>query len=383
MTQRLNRAFSPAAVIGAALVASTALAAVVSEFANGLLIPMAYFRADNSTFTAVGLNTCSEGQVYWTFFDPNSKHVVDGDFSMTANQQQSFLWNQAQGFESLADRLGYLVFTLDTPHQNQRPNGALDVNDVPCLSGAAFQVEPLRGRVSYLPALPLQAKNPSIGFPNTASGGDFGPADANGVFLPNLMNLNNTSVVNLNAGAKSGDRLYLRYFVGSDSQSRTDIYLWSAQDLSGRYSWQLYNTNQQRFSSGVTLSAGQLNVITLDPSNGRDDLVRPRAFVDGFAVFDLGSPDYTYGVERGRPTRFGSEGAASYGDGVVSWSIIDTPTAGTQTIVNPMELTAKLSPTTGRVMEQNVRLRCTEGAGDVCIQNLRCAAGTGAVCLTP
>ncbi|MDX1605504.1 MAG: hypothetical protein R3202_04875 [Candidatus Competibacterales bacterium] len=320
---------SLAVAVTAALGASSANAAVVTEFSNGVLVPHVLY-SDGSgslpaTSTAVGLTSCAGGDVYWTFFDANSKHIIDSQFPVTADDQTPFGWGSTIGadigqtfdgnnFETF-EVLGYLTFVLDT-----NSNAALDTSDQPCLAGAAFQLFPSDDEVAFIPAPPLQASNPtnlhdSQGNVIDTLDGDFGDAAAN-VYVPRLDALpDDTAIRALAAGANAVDVNYLRYFIDG---ATTDIVIWSAPSVDGRWTVNAYNDNQDRFSVTLDLPNDELNVISLP-----GDLSMPNGFVDGFIKWDLSSPQYL--------GRAGSE------DGVLTFSIINAPALGaTQTIVNPI-----------------------------------------------
>lgn len=311
-----------AVAVTGALGASAANAAVVSEFANGVLVPHAIYESGTGRLTAVGLTSCAAGTVYWTFFDVGSKHVVDQEFNMTPNDQTAFVWGAVIQTDEPGDghipinngedgKLGYLVFVMDT-----NSNTALDTSDVPCLAGAAFDIRPGDDEVAFVPTLPLDAMNPSRG------AGDFG-SPSGGVYVGDLRNMDGVTVSHLAAGANAHDHLYLRYFIDGtpDSGADTDIYIWSAQDIRGDYVVNIYDNNQNRISVTMSLENPEVNIV--DPETEFSSL--PNGFNDGFILWDLGSSEYlsTVGAE----------------DGVVSYSIIESQAdAATQTIVNPIRM---------------------------------------------
>ncbi len=362
---------SLALAVAGALGVSAAQAAVVSEFANGVLVP--YFTSHNPSgaapiagrvaqATAVGLTSCAAGTVYWAYFNPASQKILDGEFRVTANDQANVIWQngdtlvvdgatagQFPGFNGFE---GYFTFILDT-NSNMR----LDIGDQPCLSGAAFLIEPSANDVSVIPVLPLQAKNPDQGIPGTNTGGDFGPANVAGVFVPDLLAPTNTTIVNLAAGARHGDQIYMRYFV--EAGATTQIFVWSAQNLVNRYSVNVFNTNQQRFSATLILTNPELNVI--NPQNPAQLTSLAAGFTDGFILWDLASAEYTWGVETGRPFRFGQPNQVTYGDGVFSYSVIRSPVFGAaQTVINPIRLReAPDDNNNGTPLENTIRVRVT------------------------
>lgn len=284
------------AVTGALGVA--AHAATVSEFANGVLVPYATFNGTSQT-VAVGLTTCAAGNVFWTFFDQDTKHVTDGVIPMTANDQFAYIWsdpvNSGIGLEG---QIGYLTFVLDTGGATQ----ALDTSDIPCLAGNAFDVDTAAKDVAYLPTLPLDA-----------SVGDFGPPVA-GIYAPNLAGLDENSIQRLEAGAHWGDFIYLRYFIDNAAGGNdTDIFIWSAQDVKGTYTVIMFDDDQNGKSVNLVLPHAELNIVDPETIVGR-----PNDFLDGFITWQV-------------PT-------AVDGNGVVSWSYIHSDSFGAvQTVVNPIE----------------------------------------------
>lgn len=311
-------------------------AATVSEFGNGVLIPRVIDQGinvagDSGNSTAIGLTSCANGTVHWTFFDPDTKHVLDDSFSVTANQQVNLVWNTSLNPDGSGTRLfggqgiegqeGYLVFILDTNFDRRLSIGNTATNlssDVPCLAGAAFQIDLSNDDAAFVPALPLNI-----------STGDF--LDGNvidGVYIDDLVNMNNTTVAGLYAGADANDVIYLRYFL--DGGAETDIYIWSAQDLSGSYTVFIYDTDQNSRSLTMTLPNAELNHV--DP----EGLVgRPAAFVDGFITWRVPSCQGDEGSPREVIDCAGTN--ADYVRGVVSWSVITSAAIGaTQSIVNPI-----------------------------------------------
>ena len=304
-------------------------AATVSEFANGVLVPRVIDQgAGNST--AIGLTSCANGTVYWTFFDPDTKHVLDDNFGVTAEQQVNLVWNSSMNPDGSNSRIfggqgvqgeeGYLVFILDTTG-----DGALQASvgssDVPCLAGAAFQVDLGNSDVAFIPALPLDIR--PIG------AGDFLDLDGDGVYVNDLTDMNNTDVAGLNAGANANDDIYLRYYI-REATDDTRIHVWSSQDLRGTYTVNIYDTQQNRRSVNLDLTRAELN--TIDP---RPIIGRPATFVDGFIKWRV-------------PSCAGNEGdnAINCGGsdtdlvrGVVSWSVISSDAFGAvQTVMNPIRL---------------------------------------------
>jgi hypothetical protein len=341
---------SLAVAVAGALSASAANAAVISEFGNGVIVPYAYFDATENT--VAGFNSSCAGTVFWIFFDVDTKHILDDEFPMTADDQESFIWSEDVAGQGVDGLTGYLNFVFDS-----NGNTNLDVGDQPCLAASALQVV-LGQDVAFLPALPLYTKNPDAGLNGGNTGGDFGAADANGVYQidPETL-LDEDGVINLSAGANHGDVIYMRYFL--DGGASTTIFFWSAQDISGTYTVQMYNTDQDRRSVNFVLPNAELNAI--DPST---IVGKPADYVDGFIKWDLSAPNYPFGLDLdgvGRLYRDGTNNGVSYGDGIVTFSFIDAPAFNAlQTIMNPVQL--RESPDdngNGVAVENQVRVRTT------------------------
>ena len=104
--------FAMAAVAAAALSAGVAQAYTVGTFSNGFVVPNVIHNGDADT-TAVGIvnDTGNVVPVFWTFFDQNSNHGVDGCFPMTNKQYTGFNWATASGV-GMEGKRGYLVFAV-------------------------------------------------------------------------------------------------------------------------------------------------------------------------------------------------------------------------------------------------------------------------------
>ncbi|MCX8049567.1 MAG: hypothetical protein N3A55_07885, partial [Methylohalobius sp.] len=81
--------------VAAAMGATAANAAVVSEYSVGLLVPNVIHNGSDDT-TGVGIISRYKGTVYWTFFDENSNHITNGEFPVTANDYHPFLWSNPE-----------------------------------------------------------------------------------------------------------------------------------------------------------------------------------------------------------------------------------------------------------------------------------------------
>jgi hypothetical protein len=320
-----------AVVVTGALGVSAANAATVTEFANGVLVPRAITnQADPEVGqTAIGLNSCAEGTVYWTFFSVDSVHVLDDQFDMTANDQANLVWNvdlnpgtdRLFGGQDVEGEEGYLVFIFDTTNDGQLQATVGGSSDEPCLAGAAFQVHLGDGDVAFVPTMPLNIRPVAPG----VVAGDFDEEGGagTGVFIDDLTAMDGNDIARLTAGANANDIVFLRYFIdGADGGDDTAIYVWSTSAPGGT-TVQMYNNNQERRSVNINLPNTELNVIDPETIIGA-----PPTFTDGFIEWIVPSTVA----------------------GAISWSVIDSPAFGArQTIVNPIRLRATTGASAFRV----------------------------------
>jgi hypothetical protein len=309
-----------AVFVTGALGVSAANAATVTEFANGVLVPRVITDQASPDVgqTAIGLNSCAAGTVYWTFFDVDSVHVLDDQFDMTANDQANLVWNVSEnpgtgrlfGGQDVEGEEGYLVFIFDTTGDAQLQATVGGSSDEPCLAGAAFQVHLGDNDVAFVPTMPLNIRPIAPG----VVAGDFneegGPGT--GVFIDDLTAMDNNDIARLTAGASANDVVFLRYLVdGAAGGDDTAIYVWSTT-APGTTTVQMFDDNQNRRSVNISLPNVELNVINPETVVGR-----PPTFIDGFIEWEVPSTVA----------------------GAISWSVIDSPAFGArQTIVNPIRL---------------------------------------------
>lgn len=296
---------------------TAANAATVTEFANGVLVPRVITDQASPDVgqTAIGLNSCAAGTVYWTFFNEDSVHVLDDQFDMTENDQADLVWNVSDnpgsdrlfGGQDVEGQEGYLVFIFDTTGDAQLQATVGGSSDEPCLAGAAFQVHLGDGDVAFVPTMPLNIRPVAPG----VVAGDFDEEGGagTGVFIDDLTAMDGNDIARLTAGASANDVVFLRYFLDGDAS--TAIYVWSTSAPGGE-TVQMFDSNQNRRSVNISLPNVELNVI--DPST---IVGRPPTFVDGFIEWQV-------------PATVA---------GAISWSVVDAPAFGArQTIVNPIRL---------------------------------------------
>ena len=296
--KKITLALAVSSVLG---VSSAAHALNASEFASGVLVPHALWAEDGSTSTAISLTDACGGTVYWTFFDVDTKHVIDGEFDTSRNDWVAFSHGSTIGdvageFNSGPQfpgdpQLGYYVFVHSSIVNNDLIIGE---SAAPCLAGNAFQVFPGQDDVAYIPAIPLHPRDLKFG--------------------ANVIDLGPDSVVRLHAGAQAndGDILYLNYV---DDIEVSNIVIWSAQDVSGSYTVNIYDTDQNRASTTLNLPNKELNVVDSKTIN------KPIDFAAGFIRWDL----------RTVASKSGEE------DGIASFTVYYSEAFGAaQTVLNPI-----------------------------------------------
>ncbi len=322
----------PAAV---ALAAGTAQAYLMGVYDNGLLVPQVRHNGlADTTAVALETNNCFLDQpanggdgaidVYWTFFDEDSRHVTDGVVPMTLNDLHVFVWANESG-EHLENVPGYLVFFADVDN-----DGALTPLEGDCLAGEAFHVVAADNDVAYKPAFPLDwlqtnsgAGVPdltamtattitqySAGFPGTWVGFLFG--DQYGVAdFP---------------GNGDNETLTMRYSIANGDT--TEIVVWSAEDIGGAYTVNLYDDEQNRKSVNLVLPNAEQN--TIDPSTITG---RPASFVNGF--LEWRTPDDDSNDDGANDANDDYIDNGGDGNGIVSYSVVRSAAFGArQTILN-------------------------------------------------
>lgn len=297
-----------------ALAATSAGAYDMGYYEYGMLVPNVVHNGAGDT-TAVGLVTSGCGvdlvDVYWTFFDNNSKHITDGRITMTNNDVYAFVWAAESGL-GLEGTHGYLTFFVDATG-----DGGLTPPDVPaaqCLAGEAFHVVASDNDVAYVPVWPVHPVNLAAGQ------------------IADLTMLDGTTIVTLLEGAQDvrgpggNDTLVMRYSISSGDT--TDIVVWSAESIGGPgkvYTVNMYDDEQNRRSVNFQLPNEEQNII--DPSTITG---RPAEFVNGFIEWvtpDDALGDYVdnIGIADG-----------NVANGVVSYSVIRSSAfRARQTVLNP------------------------------------------------
>ena len=233
-------------------------AVTLGMYDTGQLVPKVYHDGANVD-TVVGL-TCVDGplpggacMVYWTFFDVDSTHITDGIIPMTNNDFEAFSWQAESGF-GLEGVDGYIVFTSGTA-----ADAASATNDI---FANAFMVDIAGGDAVFTPVVPLDIRD-------YAPGVDIKFMDA-------------TSIVSLTNGTAPGQVLDIRYWIDPAYCAMTAVVLWSVCDVSGTYTVNIFNDDEDWKSLNFVLPNEELNL--MDPSTL---LGRPAGFIDGFIRYTV------------------------------------------------------------------------------------------------
>lgn len=324
--------------VAASMGATAANAAVVSEYSVGLLVPNVIHSGPNDT-TGVGIVSRHKGTVYWTFFDENSNHITNGEFPVTANDYHAFLWSDPENSGvGLDAKRGYLVFVADVSSGTAPPNcddtetdGVITECDARLnpIAGAAAQFLLASQDAAFMPVIPL-ANFDLEDFPVTPT--DLGPGD-----VDYLVAGANCVASGQQAGGRVGtlvesikgpyrDDIDIRYFIdGKPGGQGTNVVIWSAQNVQGTHTVNMFDDKQNRKSVNFTLPNRELNFLDVESIAGR-----PEGFTDGFIRWDvpcgrLVSP--LAGLKAGDPAPW---------NGIITYSEIKDPGVGAvQTIINP------------------------------------------------
>ncbi|MFA7606878.1 MAG: hypothetical protein WCY08_09885 [Rhodocyclaceae bacterium] len=285
--KKLSLAVAVAATLGAGI----AGAYTVGVPADGVLVPNVIHNGPGDT-TAVAItnhNTAARNgnyTVYWTFFDQDSNHVTDGQFTMTQDDLHTFIWSEEAGVGLEGER-GYLVFGLGEGAANSaaRTDGLL--------SAAAFQANAVEGDAVFVPTFPVDAS-------------DWGGAGVD------LRELSSTSLRSVMGAAPAGHVVDMRYAMGDFSSK---IVLWATGNLKQSFTVHMYNDEQQRKS--VNFDCENTELCFVDPTG---IVGRPADFVNGF-------------IRLATPTDL-NEGDATGGSFLSYTEVKSSSFGATQTILN-------------------------------------------------
>jgi hypothetical protein len=292
----LMKKLTIALAIAGAFAATGANASVtLGQYGQGCVVPSAFWNANSNT--VVGITSTIPTPVYWTFFDVNSNHVTDGQFTMTGDDQYAFDWS-AQGGSGTSGLNGYLVFTSS-------PTSALatQANAIAC---NAFQIS--AGDAAFLPA------------PYTL----IGDYSAPGI---NLTTMTPTSLIGLSGGTpQNATNTHMRYWIDGATGGRdTAVVVWTTNAAADTYTVNIYDDAQNRKSVNFTLPNAELNIINPETIVGR-----PATYLDGFI-------DWNHGTAAAPITGVAGKSAWVAADhGFLTYSVVSDPAFGaTQTLTAP------------------------------------------------
>jgi len=293
--------FALSAIAAAALFGGAAHAYTVGTFSNGLVVPNVIHNGTDET-TAIGLinRTAQTIPVYWTFFNQNSGHEMDGCFAMTANQYRPVTW-QGLSTGRFANTRGYLVLAVGATTAGGAPAASCDLV-TPQLAGAtaqlagnAFQVRQAQRDVAVVPVID--------GTLTVA------PATAN------IARMNADSLTNV-AGALTvagpTQEILARYAV--DAGTTTRITVWSTGSHKGTHTVDIYNDAQQRTSGNFALAEDELSWFNPGAMESRFT-----GYTDGYIVWNPGVAAATGGA---------TSGALASGGSVFVYSTIEATAFG-------------------------------------------------------
>lgn len=328
--------FALAAVAAAAMTAGVAQAYTVGSFSNGFVVPNVIHNGAANT-TAVGIVNQSTGTipVFWTWFDQNSNHGVDGCFGMTAKQYTGFNWASVSGV-GMENKRGYLVFAVGVPAAGATAAnvcvGATQtlaaVGPTAQIAGNAFFVDVAGKSVAYTPVIdgplilaagtnlttmgPLSLQRVA----GAASIAGAAPVQPEPAAVPAAAGSN----ANVLFGRANTTQLSLRYFIdGAVGGNDTRITVWSTGNHKGTHTVNIYDNAQNRQSVNFILAESELSWFDPESIAGR-----PAAFTDGFiewnpSVLPADAPTASASVEGP---------IATIGGDVVAYSTIIAPAFG-------------------------------------------------------
>ena len=318
--------FALAAVAAAALTAGVAQAYTVGSFSNGFVVPNVIHNGAATNTTAVGIINQSDRTVpvFWTWFDQNSNHGVDGCFGMTAKQYTGFNWAASSGV-GMEGKRGYMVFAVGavaagfTPATVCLAPGATNLAAAGApsaqIAGNAFYVDVAAKTVAYTPVIdgPLAL----VGGTNLTTMGHLslqrvaGAASVAGA----------APVLAEPFGRANTTQMSLRYFIDGvlNSGNDTRITVWSTGNHKGTHTVNIYDNAQNRQSVNFVLNESELSWFDPETIAGR-----PAAFTDGFIEWN---PSVLPGDAPVAPPA--AEGPiATIGGDVVAYSTIVAPAFG-------------------------------------------------------
>lgn len=329
--------FALAAVAAAALTAGVAQAYTVGTFSNGFVVPNVIHNGAANT-TAVGIvnRTSITVPVYWTFFDQNSNHGVDGCFGMTANQYKGFNWAASSGV-GMEGKRGYLVFAVGGAGGSTEATACTGSNQLLAANGAAtaqiagnaFYVDVAGKSVAFTPVIDGPLVLAAAGTNLTTMGPlslarvagaaavlGTAPVVAEPAVIAPVAGANTSSIF----GRANTTSMSLRYFIDGTVNAGNDtrITVWSTGNHSGSHTVNIYDNAQNRQSVNFDLKESELSWFDPETIAGR-----PAAFLDGFIDWNPSA------VPAALVPAASTETALNVGGGdVVAYSTIVSPAFG-------------------------------------------------------
>ena len=331
--------FALAAVAAAALSAGVAQAYTVGSFSNGFVVPNVIHNGAANT-TAIGIVNQSDRTVpvFWTFFDQNSNHGVDGCFPMTAKQYAGVNWSAVSGV-GMEGKRGYMVFAVGTvPVATPAAavctlagaNVLAPVAVSAQIAGNAFYVDLAGKSVAYTPVIDgplvllggtnLRAMN-HLSLQRVAGAASItGGAGGIAITSPEPAAVPAAAGVNANVlfGRANTTQMSLRYFIdGAAGGNDTRVSIWSTGNHSGTHTVDIFDNAQNRQSVNFPLAETEMSWFDPETLAGR-----PVAFVDGFIEWNPSViPSGVIGAVIEGPI-------AGIGGDVVAYSTIVSPAFG-------------------------------------------------------
>ncbi len=330
--------FALAAVAAAALTAGVAQAYTVGTFSNGFVVPNVIHNSPANT-TAIGIvNRGGLIPVFWTWFDQNSNHGVDGCIPMTANQYSGINWAAISGV-GMENKRGYMVFSVGTTALGATPATVCTAPGASVLaaigptvqiSANAFYVDVAGKSVAFTPVIDGPLRLSAAGAANLTTLGPTslqhvaGAALVNGTVpvaaelaaVPALAGTNS----NVLWGRANTTSMSLRYFIDGTVNSGNDtrIAVWSTGDQRGTHTVNIYDNAQNRQSVNFVLNESELSWFDPETIAGR-----PAAYLDGFIDWNPSA------VPAGFPFLAAVEPALNLGGGdVYAYSVVIAPAFG-------------------------------------------------------
>jgi hypothetical protein len=319
--KKIAVAVAVASALGASSVGVQAY--TMGTFDFGVLVPVAYSTATEGTY--IGLISRCGGNIYWSAYDQDSKHLEDDVIPATPLDMVSVDVGAAIGMTGPA----YMLFQMDrnsaaNANPPNTPDGVYDTYDDGCLAGNAFWVDLPMNDVTYVPTFPVDLTDVNDGVPGH-SVGLIGGVD----YISSLV-----------AGAQWREWIFMRYFVDNVAANAdlTKIYAWTVCKPPATQQTRFYNADQDWLSAPVDTPKDELNII--DP----ETYIIPRdtGFKDGFIPWEVAiaaNPNAS-GAGGGDNLRYcnhnGYNSDVNDKQAAVSWSQMYSSVFGAeQTVLNP------------------------------------------------